>query len=267
MKTDKSREKRKHYKVIILGEAGVGKTSLITRYTRGKFSPQTTTTVGVDRIPLKLKFDSDDDDEIDDTLDFQVLDTSGSFTFHTLIRSYINNIDAVIFVYDITNKESFACLPLWNTIINRNRDKELVKFLVGNKSDLASDREVQFKNAKNYAEFEGMVATEVSVKEEIGDHIFQRVAKELREKCETTGNEKRGGLLTTSLSERLRSASMTENEEVTSSRDVRGKFKSLFNGRKTEVSHTPQYDRDLTFKASSNPYMLKDYIASLINYD
>jgi len=182
---DKSNAKgdRKSFKVIVLGEAGVGKSSLIRRYTRGYFSSQTTTTVGVDRVPIKVAIDND-------LIDFQVLDAAGCFAFHGLIKSYVNNVDAVIFVYDVTNKETFACLPLWNSIMRNSRNKDnLVQILVGNKRDLAPQREVNFKNAKHYADFEGMVAMEVSVKEAKGvDLVFQSVARELRMKNKSMKN-------------------------------------------------------------------------------
>jgi len=117
----------------MLGEAGVGKTSLIRTCTNGTFSPKTTTTIGVNRVPTSVEVG-------EHMMDFEVLDTAGCFAFHTLIKSYINNLDAVIFVYDLTDKESFACLPLWNSIINRTQNKKLVKLLVGNKNDLVLHR-------------------------------------------------------------------------------------------------------------------------------
>ena len=164
----------KTFKTVILGEAGVGKSSLIRRYTQGYFSPQTTTTVGVDRIPINITVD-------EECFQFHVLDTAGCFGFRGLIKSYMNNIDAVIFVYDLSNKESFACLPSWNNILKNAGKRDIAKILVGNKRDLADHREVNFKSAKNYAEFEGMVAMEISAKEkESVDLVFQNVARELR---------------------------------------------------------------------------------------
>merc|ERR1719354_1114203 len=186
MKSDKSKTNVNNFKIMLLGEAGVGKTSLVTRYTRGKFSPQTTTTVGVNRIPLSLlakkdyndnynenndNYNDNNDNDNNEVFNFQLLDTAGCYAFHSLIESYVTNIDVVIFVYDITDKESFACLPLWNEMIKKtlqcnNNNKRLLKILLGNKRDMEHLREVQFKNATNYAEFEGMTHVEVSVKEE-----------------------------------------------------------------------------------------------------
>lgn len=178
------RSGKNSFKVVVLGEAGVGKSSLIRRYTQGYFSERTTTTVGVDRIPVNITVDNEN-------LLFQVLDTSGCFGFRGLIQSYMNNVDAVIFVYDLTNKESFACLPLWNTILNASGKTDITKILVGNKRDLSENREVKFRNAKNYAEFEGMVAMEISVKEEDSvDLVFECIARELKLKRQLEESEK-----------------------------------------------------------------------------
>jgi len=168
-------QKDDNFKIIFLGEAGVGKSSLIRRYTNGTFASRTTTTVGVDRIPTKISVDNEE-------LHFQVLDTAGSIGFRGLIKSYMTNIDAVVFMYDISNKETFACLPLWTSLLKSAGKENLTKVLVGNKRDLSADkRQVQFKNAKNYAEFEGMISMEISVKqEESVDLVFQCIARELK---------------------------------------------------------------------------------------
>lgn len=171
-----SKSKDNSYKIIVLGEAGVGKSSLLRRYTQGTFSSRTTTTVGVDRVPASIYVDNEE-------LQFQVLDTSGSIGFRGLINSYMTNVDAVVFMYDISNKESFASLPLWTTLLKSSATpNNLTKILVGNKRDLATDRrQVKFKNAKNYAEFEGMISMEISVKEEESvDLVFQCIARELK---------------------------------------------------------------------------------------
>jgi len=183
METFNKRNEKTPFKIVVLGEAGVGKSSLIRRYTQGYFSPRTTTTVGVDRIPINITVDCE-------ILNFQVLDTAGCFGFRGLIKSYMNNIDAVVFVYDLTNKESFACLPLWNTLLKTAGKRDITKVLVGNKRDLEEQREVIFRNAKNYAEFEGMVAMEISVKkEESVDLVFQCIARELKLKRQIADQE------------------------------------------------------------------------------
>ncbi|XP_065675626.1 ras-related protein Rab-31 isoform X2 [Hydra vulgaris] len=176
-------QEKKSFNVVVLGEPGVGKSSLVRRYVLGTFLSRTTTTVGVNRVPVCVNINKE-------TFDFNILDTAGCFGFHGLIKSYMPNVDAVIFVYDLTNKETFASLPLWNSIIKNSGKQGITKVLVGNKKDLSEHREVLFKNAKNYAEFEGMVAIEISVKEEDGvDLVFDCVARELQLSKQTTNME------------------------------------------------------------------------------
>jgi len=229
------------YKVIVLGEAGVGKSSLIRRCTTGNFSPRTTTTIGVNRISTTIEV------EPESSIDFEILDTAGCFAFHTLIKSYITNLDAVIFVYDLTDKESFACLPLWNSIINKTQEKKLVKVLVGNKNDLVLHREVQFKNAKNYADFEGMVSFEVSAKTEESDDVFRYLAKELKKNDDNrtnddSSNNNNNNINTTEVGpfspKRPKSADCTKFESSDSS-GLSGKFKSLFKSRR-DASENPK---------------------------
>lgn len=220
--------KDKSFKVIVLGEAGVGKSSLIRRYTQGYFSHRTTTTVGVDRIPIDINVDNE-------TLNFQVLDTAGCFGFRGLIKSYMNNVDAVIFVYDLTNKESFACLPLWNTILKSAGKRDITKILVGNKRDLCEKRQVQFKNAKNYADFEGMVNMEISVKEEESvDLVFQCAARELRlrRQISETQQKREKELKKSSIFSRAKSADIFEDERDRSPIEFVRKLSLMVMGKK-----------------------------------
>ena len=163
-------------KLMILGEAGVGKSSLIKRFTNGTFSSRMSTTVGVDKISKNFSMDDDSP-----TINFQLLDTAGALKFQGILKSYMSSIDAVILMYDINNKETFAALPMWVSLLQSACKKGVVKLLLGNKLDLS--REVVTKNAKNYADFEGMHSMETSVKDEKSiDFIFQFVIRELKMK-------------------------------------------------------------------------------------
>ena len=165
-------------KIMILGEAGVGKSSLIKRFTNGTFSSRTSSTVGVDKISSTYELSNESQ-----TINLQLLDTAGALKFQGILKSYMTSIDAVILMYDISNKETFAALPMWVSLLHSACKKGVVKLLLGNKSDL--EREVMTKNAKNYADFEGMFSMETSVKDEKNIHsVFEIVIRELQMKNE-----------------------------------------------------------------------------------
>ena len=179
MLRNKDKSSKSCLKIAVLGEAAVGKTSLVKRYTKNTFSEQSSATIGADRSEKSCMVDNE-------SFHVQILDTAGQQQFQSLIQGYLKTVDAVIFVYDISDKESFAFLPVWNMLLSKCVKRDLVKILVGNKKDLAKiDREVSFKSARTYAEFEGMVALEVSAKEgDSVDLVFQCVLRELKLKQE-----------------------------------------------------------------------------------
>ena len=133
------------------------------------------TTVGVNRKITRFNLGDGEG-----TLHFQLLDAAGSYKIEVILKSYMSSIDAIVFMYDISKKETFACLPLWTNLLNGvNTKRNLTKVLVGNKLDLP--REVKTKNAVNYADFEGMIPMETSVKNgESVDLVFKRIVAELK---------------------------------------------------------------------------------------
>lgn len=174
-----------HIKIAIVGECGVGKTSITRRFLNKQVSDDLRATIGVDKLEMEY--------QINGNLEkISLLDMAGSYQFKTLVESYLKQADAIIFVYDLTDKESFAALPLWNSVVSKcvGTRRDIVKVLVGNKKDLAQYcREVSFRTAKTYANFEGMVALEVSAKNDDNiDLIFECVAQEVTSKRQTTSD-------------------------------------------------------------------------------
>ena len=124
------------FKIIIIGNTGSGKSSLLLRYTRDIFNNYYEPTIGVDfgtkqidipynnqHIPIKL----------------QIWDTAGQERFSTITKSYYRNTCGVVIVFDLTNKESFNSIPKWINNIEDNCDSTVQKILIGNKSDLKGD--------------------------------------------------------------------------------------------------------------------------------
>lgn len=144
----------------LVGECNVGKTTLARRFMEQPITVEPRATIGVDKH--EKTFDSGGEKH-----NMILLDMAGSYQFQSVVESYLNRADAVVFVYDVTDKESFATLPLWNTLVEKGTKgrRKVAKMLVGNKKDLARHfREVPSNMAKNYANFEGMVHIEISAK-------------------------------------------------------------------------------------------------------
>ena len=102
----------KDFKVIILGESGVGKTSLLTRFTEDKFYEETTSSIIKEYNKKLMSIE-------DKTINFALWDTAGQEKFRTLVRSFYKDSSGVILVYDITKKNTFEELKnYWNKEID-----------------------------------------------------------------------------------------------------------------------------------------------------
>lgn len=165
------------FKVLLVGDCGVGKTSLIRRFTKGYFSETQTSTIGVDFGMKTL-------DVHGDKVKLQCWDTAGQEKFRALTQSYYRNADAVILVFDITKKGSFASIPQWLSDVHRyTSNRNIVKVLVGNKTDLKGNvRMVNTRSAANLAEFEDLLYLETSAKwDDNVEMLFTELAEQLRE--------------------------------------------------------------------------------------
>ena len=118
------------YKIILLGDSFVGKTSLIIRFCDDIYEDVGTATIGVD---TKTKFIKRKDKKIQ----LQIWDTSGQERFRSLAKNCTNQMDGIILVYDINQKETFQNIKIWYNNLRDTVDFKKVGFiLVGNKSDM-----------------------------------------------------------------------------------------------------------------------------------
>jgi small GTP-binding protein len=159
------------YKLIILGNPNVGKTSLILRWATGKFDED-----GPENVDSKTKGVNVGGKEVKIT----ITDTAGQERFRTLTSSYYRNADAIIVVYDISNEDSYTDVSAWVEEGQRYAIDSIM-FLVGNKSDLASERVTPKETAEAYAKEEELALyMETSAKTgENVEELFQAIAKRL----------------------------------------------------------------------------------------
>jgi len=130
-KRDKNSSKPefKQYKILILGDLGVGKTSLMLRYMCDEFSTERSVTVPEERMTKILNIE-------DTTIKLQLWDTVGQELFRSTSSSYHRNTNGVVFVFDLSNADTLKNLEKWNTDVDIYCPKEIEKVLVGAKSDL-----------------------------------------------------------------------------------------------------------------------------------
>jgi len=148
------------FKVLLLGDSGVGKTSLILRYTDETFNSKLVNSIGVDFKMKKKEIDGK-------VIKVQIWDTAGHERFRAITYSYYRGANAIIIVFDITEDKSFLSIRDWLKQIDKYASKNVFKFLVGNKSDLQHKRLVSFEDAKKFADELNIPYFETSAKEGI----------------------------------------------------------------------------------------------------
>jgi small GTP-binding protein domain len=173
--------RKQMYKVIVLGDAGVGKTALLNRYVNERFTQFYRSTVGADFMSKDLRYD-------DRNITLQIWDTAGQERFQSLSGAFYRGSDCCILAFDITNTDSFAHLDDWRDgFLATVSPKDPNKFpfiLVGCKSDLAEERVVSLEDAQEWCKNHGNIPYfEVSAKENINvTKAFNDVARLVTEK-------------------------------------------------------------------------------------
>jgi len=161
------------YKIVMLGDSGVGKTSLVARLTNPDrpLNHDISATMGIE-------FDTQMLDTPQGKVKAQIWDTAGQERFaRVLLPTYFRKAKGVILVYDITNAKSFESLSeRWMAQLNDHSNADdLAKLLVGNKSDLDGSREVTQEKASAFCQEYGMEFLETSAKS--GDNVLQAFEK------------------------------------------------------------------------------------------
>lgn len=164
------------FKIILIGNSSVGKTSLINRYMGFGFEENYPCTINADFKIKSLTIDEVTGAEL------TVWDTCGQEKFKALTRQYFKDAHGIILLYDVTNEESFKGLNSWLTEIRNNSNKDVSIVLVGNKIDL-NDRKITKEVASEFAIKNGLFYYETSSKDGINiDVPFENLAKDIVKK-------------------------------------------------------------------------------------
>jgi len=161
------------FKLVLLGETCVGKTSLLIRFADDGYSEFHITTIGVDFRYRTVECEGKN-------VKLQIWDTAGQEKFRTIIPAYYRGADGVIFVYDVTSSESFQHVEEWLTDVDNHAEKDPAKFLVGNKADLTDQRQVPEEVAQRFADEHNLSFIEASAKTATNvQAAFMSLTKEL----------------------------------------------------------------------------------------
>ena len=169
------------YKIILIGNSGVGKTSFFRKLSTGEFAETNIATIGVEKISFDINIITDKNEK--KKIDVSLFDTAGQEKFRALTRQYYKGTDGVLLLYDITDRKSFENVEMWidslNESIDSNKDSKYVVILIGNKKDLINvenfSRQVseeegmalkeRFKNSHNIFFYESSALTGYNIDE------------------------------------------------------------------------------------------------------
>mmetsp|Transcript_30929 Transcript_30929/g.45855 ORF Transcript_30929/g.45855 Transcript_30929/m.45855 type:complete len:215 (-) Transcript_30929:103-747(-) len=185
--SQKSRDYDYLFKLVLIGDSGVGKSCLLLRFADDAFTESYISTIGVDFRFRTVKIDKK-------TVKLQIWDTAGQERFRTITSAYYRGADGILMVYDVTSQESFDHVHDWLKEVNRYAAEGTVKLLVGNKSDRASDKVVSTEKAKELADELGIAMLETSAKSAKNvEEAFLTMAGELIRQRDAMSSKDGGG--------------------------------------------------------------------------
>ena len=171
-------------KFIIIGSSGVGKTALLKRLVEDSFTEESQSTIGVEFDSTVIQVD-------DRQVKLQIWDTAGQERFRSIAKAYFRNAVGVLLVFDITERKTFDDLTVWLNDVHALCDPNVVVQMIGNKADLADQRQVTLAEAEGFAEHQQLQYLETSAKG--GDNVkeaFVRTAAQILNRGIKTGPTK-----------------------------------------------------------------------------
>ena len=161
-------------KVVLIGESGVGKTSIITQFTSGKFDPDCVTSLSAQFISKTVNFQ-----DLGKEIKFDIWDTVGQEKYRSLAKIFYKDAKVIVFVYDITTEYSFNELKnYWYEETKSNTDGNPILAVVGNKIDLYKDQKVSNNDGKEFADKIGAIFQTTSAQSDSGiSTLFDNIGK------------------------------------------------------------------------------------------
>ena len=159
------------FKVLLLGNSDVGKSSLLLRFVDKVWTDSFVPTIGVDFKVKTMQIG-------EKTVKMQIWDTAGQERFRNVVASYFRGSNGILLIYDVTNKDSFKNLDNWLEVIENNASDNVLKILIGNKIDLVDEIEVKHEEGQQFANRFNMQFIETSAKLDTNvSEAFETLAK------------------------------------------------------------------------------------------
>ncbi|KAI3760515.1 hypothetical protein L1987_50910 [Smallanthus sonchifolius] len=161
------------FKIVLIGDSGVGKSNILSRFTRNEFCLESKSTIGVEFATRTLQVDGK-------TIKAQIWDTAGQERYRAITSAYYRGAVGALLVYDITKSQTFDNIQRWLRELRDHADSNIVIMMVGNKSDLSHLRAVAEQDGQSLAEKEGLSFLETSALEAFNvEKAFQTVLTQI----------------------------------------------------------------------------------------
>lgn len=161
------------FKVVLIGDSGVGKSNLLSRFTRNEFNLESKSTIGVEFATKSIQAEGK-------TIKAQIWDTAGQERYRAITSAYYRGAVGALLVYDISKHSTFENVERWLKELRDHAEANIVVMLVGNKSDLRHLRAVETDEAMAFSEQHNLAFIETSALDASGvDTAFQRILTEI----------------------------------------------------------------------------------------
>ncbi|CAF1440687.1 unnamed protein product [Adineta ricciae] len=161
------------FKIVLIGDSGVGKSNLLSRFTRNEFNLESRSTIGVEFATRSIQVDKK-------TIKAQIWDTAGQERYRAITSAYYRGAVGALLVYDISKHNSYENVERWLKELRDHADSNIVITLVGNKSDLRHLRSVPSDEAKAFSEKNGISFIETSALDSTNvEQAFQTILTEI----------------------------------------------------------------------------------------
>ncbi|XP_026139046.1 ras-related protein Rab-25-like [Carassius auratus] len=194
------------FKVVLIGESGVGKSNLLSRFTKNEFNHDSRTTIGVEFSTRTVQLNGL-------TIKAQIWDTAGLERYRAITSAYYRGAVGALLVYDISKHLTYESAERWLKELYDHADPHMVVMLVGNKTDLAAVRSVPTEDAKDFAEKNGLLFMETSALESVNvEAAFNTVLTEIHKKV-SSKEVTRGSINAVTLSQPKAAADDAQEEK------------------------------------------------------